>query len=238
MTKRRKRFSCAEADLELVGRYQSGDERALSVLLEAHYGLIKYWARKVLTWADREEIMAEASIAFFKSVRDFNVSKDDDFHSFARDLIRRAIYKSPEVRRVSRNLYKNHRKVVEAQETLMEKLNRRPTLEELSEETGLSPNQVNTAINVIAAFPFPLEEADGYLTIEDPSRSHMIREAVNELSSEDSKIIVRYYFYGQTDREIGEALNKSKGAITMARGRAIKKLRAIISGEGDPDDGD
>lgn len=238
MTKRRKRFSCAEADLELVARYQSGDERALSVLLEAHYGLIKYWVREVLAWADREEIMAEASIAFFKSVSDFNVSKDGDFHSRARDLIRKAVYKSPEVRRVRRNLYKNHRKVVTAQETLMERLNRRPTLEELSEETGLSVNQVNTAINVIAAFPLPLEEADGYLTIEDPSVLHLIKEAVNELDSEDSKIIIRYYFYGQTDREIGTALNKSKGAITMARGRAIKKLRAIISGEGDPHDGD
>lgn len=238
MTKRRQRFSCAEADLELVGRYQSGDERALSVLLEAHYGLIKYWARKVLAWADKEEIMAEANIAFFEAVRDFNVSEDGDFHSQIRDSIRRAIYKSPEVRRVRRNLYKNHRKVVEAQERLMEKLNRRPTLEELSEDTGLSVNQVNTAINVIAAFPFPLEEADGYLTIEDPSVSHLINEAVNELGSEDTRIIVRYYFYGQTDREIGEALSKSKGAITMARGRALKKLKAIISDEGEPDDGD
>ena len=238
MTKRRKRFSCAEADLDLVARYQSGDERALSILLEGHYGLIKYWARKVLAWADREEIMAEASIAFFESVRDFNVSTNSDFHSHARDLIRRAIYNSPEVRRVRRNLYKNHRKVVEAQETLMERLNRRPSLEELSEETGLSVNQVNTAINVIAAFPFSLEEADGYLTIEDPYESHLIRETVNQLDSEDFEIIVRYYFYGQTDREIGEALGKSKGAITMARGRAIKKLRAIISGEGDLHDGD
>lgn len=232
MTKRRQRFSCAEADLELVGRYQSGDERALSVLLEGHYGLIKYWARKVLAWADKEEIMAEANIAFFESVRDFNVSEHGDFHSHVRDAIRRAIYKSPEVRRVRRNLYKNHRKVVEAQDRLMEKLNRRPTLEELSEDTGLSVNQVNTAINVIAAFPFPLEEADGYLTIEDPSVWHSISEAVNELGAEDTKIIVGYYVYGQTDREIGEALSRSKGAITMARGRALKKLRAIISGEG------
>jgi RNA polymerase sigma factor (sigma-70 family) len=238
MTKRRERFSCAEADLELVGRYQSGDERALGVLLERHYGLIKYWARSVLAWADREEILAEASIAFFQSAKDFNASKHKDFHSHARDLIRRAIYNSPEVRRVGRNLYKNYRKVVAALEELMEKLNRRPTLEELSEETDLSVNQVNTALNVIAAFPFPLEEADGYLTTEDPHVSQSIREAVNQLGSEDFEIIVRYYFYGQTDREIGEALDRSKGAITMARTRAIKKLRAIISGEGDPHDGD
>ena len=238
MTKRRKRLSCAEADLPLVARYQSGDERALTVLLEDHYGLIKYWARTVLAWADREEIMAEACIAFFQSVRDFNASRDGDFHSHARDLIRRAIYNSPEVRRVRRNLYKNHRKVVEALEKLMEKLNRRPTLEELSKETGLSVNQVNTALNVIAAFPLPLEEADGYITTEDPYVSHLIRDAVNQLGSEDFEIIERYYFYGQIDREIGECLGKSKAAITMARRRAIEKLRAIISGEGDPHDED
>ena len=238
MTRRRKRFSCAEADLELVARYQSGDERALTVLLEGHYGLIKYWVRKVLTWADKEEIMAEASIAFFESVRDFELSSNDDFHSNARDLIRRAIYVSPEVRRVSRILYKNYRSVVEALEKLMEELNRSPTLEELSEATELSVNQVNTALNVVAAFPFPMEEADGYLTIEDPYELLLIKETVSQLSSEDFAIIIRYYFYGQTDREIGEALGKPRGTITMARIRAVKKLRAIISDEGDPLDGD
>jgi hypothetical protein len=32
---------CAAEDLELLSRYQNGDETALVALLESHYGLIK-----------------------------------------------------------------------------------------------------------------------------------------------------------------------------------------------------
>jgi RNA polymerase sporulation-specific sigma factor len=126
---------------------------------------------------------------------------------------------------------------MKAQEILLRKLDRKPTLEELSKETGLSINQVETALNVIAAFWLPLEEEDG-LAIKEPSQSEdpyqslLIEAALKQLTEDEAQIIILYYFYGQTDREIGRVLNKSEDATKMARRRALEKLRAIISGEG------
>ena len=54
-----------ESDLELVRRFQNDDQEALVALLDVHRRLIKFWIRKVLAWADRDDVMQEAIIGFF-----------------------------------------------------------------------------------------------------------------------------------------------------------------------------
>ncbi len=242
--KDQKSSRCAgEADLELLRRYQNGDEEALAALFKGHYGLIYSWVRQVLVAiprANRDDIRQEALIGFWEAAKTFDTSGDGDFHSEARNCAWRKIFKSKEVRIVGRTLYEHYHKVMEAQNSLMKKLNRMPTLEELAWEAGLSVNQVNTALNVIAAFTFPLEEADGYLASEDTYQSQLISDAMNQLDADDPDgvdIIIRYYFYGQTDSEIAKDLGRSAAAIKMARHRALEKLRGIISGEGGRKDG-
>jgi RNA polymerase primary sigma factor len=242
--KNQKRSRCAgEADLELLRRFQSGDEEAVSALLKGHYGMISYWVSKVLLgipWANRDDIMQEALIGVWDAAKTFDTSGNGDFHTEARNFARRRIYESTEVRIVSRTLYMHYRQVTAAQNNLLEKLNRMPTVEELAREAGLSENQVNTALNVIAAFTLPIEEADGHVTNEDPYQSQLIGDALNQLDADDPDgvdIIIRHYFYGQTDGEIAENQGMSPGAVKMARHRALEKLRDIISGEGDRKNG-
>lgn len=240
--KDQKRSGCAgEADLELLRRYQqNGDKEALAALFKGHYGLIYSWVRQALDalpWANRDDIRQEALIGFWEAAETFDTSGNGDFHSEARNCVRRKIFESSEVRIVRRTLYEHYRKVMDAQNTLMEKLNRMPTIEELAQETGLSVNQVNTALNVLAAFPLPLEEADGHLASEDHYQSQLISAAMNQLDANNQDIIIRYYFYGQTDSEIAKDLGMTPGAVKMARHRALEKLRDIISGEGGRKDG-
>lgn len=233
--KDQKRSRCArEADLELLRRYQKGDEEALADLFKGHYGLIYFWVSRVsaaIPQANRDDIRQEALVGFWEAAKAFDTSGDGDFHSEARNSIRRRIFESSEVRIVRRTLYEHHQKVMDAQDSLMKELSRAPTLEELAQESDLSVNQVNTALNVIAAFPLPLEETDGHLASENPSQSLLIIDALNQLDANDSDIIIRHYFYGQTDSEIAKDLDMSTGAVKMARHRALKKLRDIISGE-------
>lgn len=241
LAKNRKRSRCAgEADLVLLRRYQNGDEESLAALFKGHYGLIYSWVRQVLDAIPRanwDDIRQEALIGFWEAAKTFDTSGNGDFHSEARNCVRRKIFESKEVRIVGRTLYEHYRKVMDAQNNLMKKLNRMTTLEELAHEAGLSVNQVTTALNVIAAFPFPLEEADGHLASEDPYQSQLISDAMNQLDANAADIIIRYYFYGQTDSEIAKDLGKPPGTVKMARHRALEKLRDIISGEGGRKDG-
>jgi RNA polymerase sporulation-specific sigma factor len=242
--KDQKRSRCASGvDLELLTRYQNGHEEALATLFKNHYGLIYSWvsqALDALPHANRDDIRQEVLVGFWEAAQTFDTSGNGDFHSEARNCARRKIFESSEVRIVSRTLYEHYRKVMDAQNSLMKKLDRMPTLEELALEAGLSVNQVNTALNVTAAFTFPLEEADGHLASDDPYQSQLISDAINQLDADNPDgvdIIFCYYFYGQTDNEIAQDLGKSLGAVKMARHRALEKLREIISGERGRKDG-
>lgn len=228
-----------ERDLELLRRYQSADQEALGVLVEVHYGLIKAWAYELseaFVWVDRDDILQLASLGFIEAANTFEVSRSPYFHWWAKKRVSWAIYNSSDVRLVKRTLYGNYSRVIEAQDTLMQKLNRQPTIEELSEETKLSVKQVENALNVIAMFPLQLEAEDGKLIeepyhIDDPYESQLIIEVLKQLSPDEIKIII-LFCYEYTDREIAEKLGRSEGAIKMARTRALKKPGKIFGRKG------
>jgi RNA polymerase primary sigma factor len=225
--------STVEADLDLVRRFQNGDQEAMALLMERHVGLITTWVNK-LRWANPDDIKQEANIGFYYAVREFDLSRDSDFLNKARTYVKRAIYESKAVMPVNRTAYRRYRKVLKIQDELLQKLGRRPTLEELSTEAELSVKQVENALDVIAALPLQVEAEDGRLAIEeryetaDPYKSQLIQDLVKELDPDDASLINLFYFAGLTDPEIAERWGQSKAAIKMARTRALKKLRDII----------
>jgi RNA polymerase sigma factor (sigma-70 family) len=234
-----KRSSCAEADLELLRRYQNGDETAFAALLEVHYGLLMHWVglvRDIAPWANPDDLLQEARIGFYEAAKKFDLSRNSNFHRWARILCLGEMFDSREVRRSKRTLQENYRKVIDAQDELMKELNRRPTVDEIAEKTGLSVNQVETALNLSAVLPSPLEETDGTLANEDPYQSRLVGDALNQLTSDQAEVIIRRYFYGHKFPEIARALGKSVGSVKMLHQRALKTLRDIISGEGDRKD--
>jgi RNA polymerase sigma factor (sigma-70 family) len=226
----------AETDLALVSRYQNGDEQALNDLFQSHEGLMMFWARKVGSLADRDDVMQEARIGFMKAAQKFDVSRTDNFHAYARTMVMRGILESATIRRVNRTLYSHYREVQLAQDKLIQELERMPTLKEVSEATQLPIKQVENSLNVIAAFPVPLEAIDDRLAIEESSQieaayqSELITDAIDKLNPDQQEVIVRSYMYGQTPAEIASSLGKSEAAIKLARRRALTKLRNIISG--------
>lgn len=227
-----------EGDLELVRRHQNADPQALDDLFRVHRRLLMYWVRKVWRRADREEVLQEVIIGLSRAAMEFDAAKTDNFHGQVRSCVMKTVYESKAVMPVKRTLYQNYRRVIAAQDALLEKLDRKPTIKELSEAAELSVKQVENALNVIAAFPFPLEDEDGQLAIEepyqveDPYQSQLIKDALKQLGSDDAHVIIRYYYYDETDPEIAAGLGKSKDAVKMMRTRALEKLRAIIEGEG------
>ncbi len=138
---------------------------------------------------------------------------------------------------MNRTLYSHYREVQLAQDKLIQELERMPTLNELSEATQLSTKQVENSLNVIAAFRVPLEAIDDRLVIEESSQieaayqSELIIDAIAKLNPDQQEVIFRFYLNEQTPAEIASSLGKSEAAIKLARGRALTKLRNIVSGE-------
>ena len=52
---------------------------------------------------------------------------------------------------------------------------------------------------------------------------------IEELGYPDSVIIIQKYYYNRTSRQIAAALSMKPSAVRMRCGRALKKLKKILS---------
>jgi RNA polymerase sigma factor (sigma-70 family) len=227
-----------QIDLALLRRYQDSHQQALDDLWEFHFALVYFWAGKVarkVPRANLDDLRQEACVAFIVLAGNFDTSKNENFHGHIRVTIKATLYLSPEIRVVKRTLYLNYRKVKIEQEKWAIKFDRKPTVKELSQATGLTERQVNNALYVMAAFPFQFDETEGDAEFEDPHQSDdpyqskLLEDAINQLKPEYAEVIIRQFFLEHPQQKIADELGTTVGAIKMRVKRAIINLRKIIS---------
>jgi RNA polymerase sigma factor (sigma-70 family) len=237
----KKNSKCTDkVDRELVTLYRKGDERAFVSLLDLHIGLIKYWARVVLRkahWANPDDLVQEGRIGLWETAKVFDVSREGNFDAWARRSCIGRMFDSAEVSLIKRALRKRLKRVATTQDELMKQLGRMPTLEELAKATNLSVEQVDATLNALAVFTLPIDDADGSVANEDPYQSQLLGDALNQLTEDQSEVIIRYHFYGHELKEIAKALGKSNENVRQIHKRAKQKLRDIIYGKGNRRDG-
>ena len=241
-------ISCTvEGDLALLKRYQNGDQEALEELLSSHLALIDFWAGKAgrrIRWLTREDRRNQGCVGFIEAAQEFDVEQDKNFDVKARDAIKKA-FRREKILPIPRHSYRNARRVLEAQQDLFVKLDRRPTNEELATKAQLSVKQVKNAFEVIAAFPLVLEtdreservEVEDLFEFQNPYDEQLIRDLLKRLNRKDVIVIYRFYFFGQSEQEIAIELGRSEGAIATSLYRARQRLRAILSEDPPKKDG-
>ena len=61
-------------------------------------------------------------------------------------------------------------------------------------------------------------------------KSELLAEALQSLPERQREIIMRYYFFGMSDRAIGETSDTQRSTISYQRNMALKKLKEILEG--------
>jgi RNA polymerase sigma factor (sigma-70 family) len=61
-------------------------------------------------------------------------------------------------------------------------------------------------------------------------KSELLAEALRHLPERQRDIIMRYYFFGMNDREIGETSGEVRNIVSYQRNAALEKLRKIMEG--------
>lgn len=64
--------------------------------------------------------------------------------------------------------------------------------------------------------------------VSTTDESVILMETVKSLGQPDSEIILRRYYFGQTSREIGDALGLKTNTVDQKLSRGLKKLRIIF----------
>ena len=225
--------------LDLLQQARSGDEDATARVLEENSGLIwavvrRYFGKGV----EADDLYQLGCLGFLKAVRGFDAAYGTQFSTYAvpkiAGEIRRYLRDNGAIK-VGRSLRERSVSIYAARESLRAQLGREPVLSELSQATGLTPEEI-AAAELAAAPPESLqqENADG-LTLESTLASpvtedHMLerialRAAIDRLPDQERQTILLRFYKGLTQQQCARILGVSQVQVSRLEKRAIERLR-------------
>ena len=225
--------------LDLLALAKQGNEAAAAKVLEENSGLIwavvrRYFGKGV----EPDDLYQLGCLGFLKAVRGFDAEYGTQFSTYAVPKIAgeiRRYLRDNGLIKVGRSLREQSISVYTTRERLRTALSREPLLSELSEATGLSPEEIAVA-ELAAAPPDSLqqENADG-LTLESTLASPStegdlleriaLRAAIDSLPEKEKETILLWFYRGLTQQQCAKILQVSQVQISRLEKRAIEKLR-------------
>lgn len=228
----------------LLEAAQAGDNEACERLLLDNSGLIwsvarRYYGRGV----DPEDLYQLGCLGFLKAIRGFDADYGTQFSTYAvpkiAGEIRRFLRDDGPVK-VSRGLKERGTAIRAARARLASDLGREPTLSELAEETGLSPEDIAAAET--AAEPVVSLQAEtgadgltleGMLTTGNEEEGMVerltLRSAIACLPEREQQVLLLRYYKGLTQMNAARVLGVSQVQVSRLERRALDKLRRELT---------
>ena len=230
---------------ELLEAAVQGDEQACEQMLRDNSGLIwsivrRYYGRGV----EPDDLYQLGCLGFIKAVKGFDLTFGTQFSTYAVPKIAgeiRRFLRDDGAVKVSRSAREQAAMIFAARERLKNALGREPVLSELSEETGLRPEEI-AQCELAVAEPESLQREtgdgltlEGMLGSESPEESMVekiaLREAIDALPERERMTILLRFFKGLTQEQAARLLGVSQVQVSRLERRALERLRASLADE-------
>ena len=227
----------------LLEQAKAGDRQAGETLIRENSGLIWSIARRYFgRGTDPDDLYQLGCLGFLKAVEGFDPAFGTQFSTYAVPKIAgeiRRFLRDDGAVKVSRTLKEQAAAIKQARSRLLQDLNREPTLEELSRETGLSPEEIAVAETATAG-PESIQKETGEegFTLEnvltDTASEEQILErialdqAISDLPEREALVIRLRYFHGLTQERTARILGVSQVQISRIEKKALGHLRDMI----------
>lgn len=228
---------------ELIARCQAGDREAGELLVTENSGLIWSVARRFLgRGTEADDLYQLGCLGFLKAVEGFDLEFGTQFSTYAVPKIAgeiRRFLRDDGTVKVSRSLKERAILVKAVRQKLTGSLGREPSLQEISRETGLLPEEIACAETATTATEsiqkrnsedgFSLEDvlADGEMEEEIVERI-ALQEAISRLSEREQMVIKLRFFHGLTQDKTSKILGVSQVQISRIEKKALAALRNHI----------
>ncbi len=226
----------------LLEKVKSGDKTAEEELVEQNMGLVINAAKRFLNrGCDFEELTQIGAIGLIKAVKRFDDAYGVCFSTYAVPVIIgeiRRFLRDDNIIKISRTVKERAIKGRKAEEQLRRELKREPTINEVSETAGVSPEDLVEAFEA-AAVPESI-----YYENDDSGQSERLRapdsendiinkvlisELLSHLDARERQIIVLRYFKEKTQAQIAEIIGVSQVQISRIEKNVLKKLRGYAT---------
>jgi len=230
----------------LLEQIHNGKTEAENEMIKNNMGLVTGIAKRYLNRGyDYEEIIQVGSVGLLKAVRKFDKSFNVQFSTYAVPMIIGEIkrfIRDDGIIKVSRTHKTNAMKAWYARERLTQKLNRTPTVAELSAECGISKEDIIEAMEATAPIESinfrsgndddddrELSERIG--TVEEEGRiinRVVIKESMGILKAKEREVVVLRYFSDKTQSQTAKIIGVSQVQVSRLEKAALAKLKDFI----------
>ena len=227
----------------LIERVREGDKQAENRMVEENMGLVYSIARRFLNRGyDAEDLTQIGAIGLIKAVKKFNPEFNVQFSTYAVPMITGEIkrfLRDDGAVKISRTLKENAMKGWRCEELLRRKLNRQPTINEISKESGIDDESLIEAFEAAtppgSIYESVYDNGDKEIRLLDTITGEeiedgvinkvMIDDILSRLTEREKEIILLRYFRGKTQSEIAKIIGVSQVQISRIEKKAIERIR-------------
>ena len=229
---------------ELIRRAQSGDRDASEILVTENSGLIWSVARRFIgRGAESDDLYQLGCLGFLKAVEGFDLEYGTQFSTYAVPKIAgeiRRFLRDDGAVKVSRSLKEQAMAIKVARNHLTTALGREPTLQEISRQTGFTPEEIALAENATAATESIQRECgeEGFslenVLTDTESEEQMVErialtQAISKLPEREGMVIRLRYFHALTQERVAKVLDVSQVQVSRIEKKALGHLRELLS---------
>ena len=234
-------MSCTE---DLIRLAQNGDRNACETLVRENSGLIWSISRRFQgRGTELDDLYQLGCLGFLKAVEGFNTEFGTQFSTYAVPKIAgeiRRFLRDDGAVKVSRGIKEQATAIKIARNHLTGALGREPSLQEISDHTGLSPEEIALAETATAATESIQRETgeEGFslehILTDTESEERMVEkialsQAISKLPEQEAMVIKLRYFHALTQQRVAKVLNVSQVQVSRIEKKAIQHLREGMS---------
>lgn len=232
------------SDLEqLIARSQEGDRQATEQLVSENTGLIWSVARRFFgRGAEPDDLYQLGCLGFLKAVEGFDLQYGTQFSTYAVPKIAgeiRRFLRDDGAVKVSRSLKEQAATIKSTRSRLTSALGREPTIQEISRQTGFSPEEIALAETATAATESIQKETgeEGFslenILTDTESEERMVekialRQAIDSLPEREKMVIKLRYFHSLTQQRVAKVMDVSQVQVSRIEKKAIEQLREMM----------
>jgi RNA polymerase sigma factor (sigma-70 family) len=250
---RKHRILSRQEEAVLSGRIREGDEAAWEELVRCNLRLVISIARRYVGQGlELSDLVQEGNLGLMRAARGFDAAFGRKFSTYAtwwiKQAVGRAIANKASLIRIPLHAADTERMVNAARNRFRATTGREPSVEELSEFSGKSVQEVSIAVGIrkaVVSYDMPVgPDEEGRLCdllaeetedctageFEDHALKDCVRALLAELSERERYVVIRRYGLDggrcTTLKDIGQELGVTRERVRQIEKIALRKLRS------------
>jgi len=233
--------------IDLIAKAQAGAERAKEELVRRNIALVKSIVKRFLNRGhEYEDLLQIGVIGLIKAIKNYNPAYNVRFSTYAVPMIMGEIkrfLRDDGPIKISRSLKELANKAILAKEQLKAKLDREPTIKEISGFMGIPAEDVVHAVEA-GKLPFSIydvvyEDEDNPILLIDKMSERgnfnadltdklVLKEILSKLEKRERIIIMLRYFHDKTQSDIAEELGISQVQVSRIEKKVLLKMKEMM----------